>query len=155
MDRCVGSTEGKGLCIAVVRSRFNERITQRLLEAALGTLREHGVADGSIVLVEVPGAVEIPLAVDLLLKHRKFDAVLCLGAVIRGDTPHFDYVCQMASQGIQQVSLQHGVPIAFGILTCDTLEQALARTGAGAANRGVDAALTALEMANLTRQLDR
>ena len=139
--------------VAVVRSRFNDLVTQRLLEGALESLRAHGVADGDVTVVEVPGAVELAFAARLAIARLKVDAVVCLGAVIRGETDHYDHVCRVAADSISAVALETSVPVAFGVLTCDELEQALARSGKGGGNRGGDAALAALEMANLRRRL--
>ena len=139
--------------VAVVRSRFNDLVTLRLLDGALESLRSHGVADGDVTVVEVPGAVELAFAARLAIAKLKVDAVVCLGAVIRGETDHYDHVCRVAADSISAVALETGVPVAFGVLTCDELEQALARSGKGGGNRGSDAALAALEMANLRRRL--
>lgn len=136
-----------------MRSRFNDLVTQRLLDGALETLRSNGVADGDVTVLEVPGAVELALAARLAIANLKADAVVCLGAVIRGETDHYEHVCRLAADSIGRVSLETGVPVAFGVLTCDELEQALARSGKGGGNRGGDAALAALEMANLRRRL--
>ena len=144
--------DGAGLKVAVVRSRFNDLVTQRLLEGALTALREHGVAERDVFVIEVPGAVELAFAARLAIDRRKADAVVCLGAVIRGETDHYDYVCRIAADTISRVGLDTGVPVAFGVLTCRTLEQALARSGSGAGNRGHDAALAALEMVNLKKR---
>jgi 6,7-dimethyl-8-ribityllumazine synthase len=145
--------DGHGLKVAVVRSRFNDLVTQRLLDGALESLRSNGVADGDVTVVEVPGAVELAFAARLAIAEMKVDAVVCLGAVIRGETDHYDHVCRIAADSIARVALESGVPVAFGVLTCDELEQALARSGKGGGNRGGDAALAALEMANLRRRL--
>jgi 6,7-dimethyl-8-ribityllumazine synthase len=145
--------DGRGLKVAVVRSRFNDLVTQRLLDGALETLRSNGVADGDVSVVEVPGAVELAFAARLMIDSTKPDAVVCLGAVIRGETDHYDHVCRMASDSIAKVARATGVPVAFGVLTCSDLDQALARSGKGGGNRGSDAALAALEMANLRRRL--
>ncbi len=145
--------DGDGLKLAVVRSRFNDLVTRRLLDGALAALRFHGVADASVLLIEVPGAVELALAAKLAIERERVDAVVCLGAVIRGETDHYDHVCRLAADSIARVSLESGVPVAFGVLTCNELEQALARSGGAAGNRGHDAALAALEMANLRRRI--
>jgi 6,7-dimethyl-8-ribityllumazine synthase len=145
--------DGHGFKVAVVRSRFNDLVTQRLLDGALETLRAKGVAEGDLTVVEVPGAVELAFAARLAISHLEVDAVVCLGAVIRGETGHYDHVCRVAADTISRVALKTGVPVAFGVLTCDKLEQALARSGKGGGNRGSDAALAALEMANLRRLL--
>lgn len=133
---------------AIVVARFNHFITDRLVEGCLDTLKRHEVKDGEIELVRVPGAFEIPLAAKKLA-HKDYDAVICLGAVIRGDTSHYDYVCSEVSKGIANVSLESGKPIIFGVVTTDTIEQAVQRAGTKAGNKGSDAAISAIEMANL------
>lgn len=141
--------------VAVVVGRFNSFITEHLLEGALDALKRHGMKDDQIIVVRVPGAFEIPLAAKKLAASRRFDAVICLGAVIRGATPHFDYVAAEVSKGIAAVSLQTEVPVVFGVLTTDSIEQAIERAGTKAGNKGWDAAITALEMMDLNRQLDQ
>jgi 6,7-dimethyl-8-ribityllumazine synthase len=148
-----GKLLGEGLKFALVVSRFNSFITERLLEGALDSLRRKGVAEADLTVVRVPGAWEIPLAAKRLAQAKSYDAVICLGAVIRGSTPHFDYVAAEVSKGIAQVSLDTGVPIAFGILTTDSLEQAVERAGSKAGNKGYAAAEAAIEMVNLLSQL--
>jgi len=148
-----GKLMGEGLKFALVVSRFNSFITERLLEGALDSLRRKGVAEADLTVVRVPGAWEIPLAAKRLAQAKAYDAVICLGAVIRGSTPHFDYVAAEVSKGIAQVSLEAGVPIAFGILTTDSLEQAVERAGSKAGNKGYAAAEAAIEMVNLLSQL--
>lgn len=133
---------------AIVVARFNHFITDRLVEGCLDTLKRHEVKDEEIELVRVPGAFEIPLAAKKLA-HKDYDAVICLGAVIRGDTSHYDYVCSEVSKGIANVSLESGKPIIFGVVTTDTIEQAVQRSGTKAGNKGSDAAISAIEMANL------
>lgn len=133
---------------AIVVARFNHFITDRLVEGCLDTLKRHEVKDEEIELVRVPGAFEIPLAAKKLA-HKDYDAVICLGAVIRGDTSHYDYVCLEVSKGIANVSLESGKPIIFGVVTTDTIEQAVQRAGTKAGNKGSDAAISAIEMANL------
>lgn len=133
---------------AIVVARFNHFITDRLVEGCLDTLKRHEVKDEEIELVRVPGAFEIPL-VAKKLAHKDYDAVICLGAVIRGDTSHYDYVCSEVSKGIANVSLESGKPIIFGVVTTDTIEQAVQRAGTKAGNKGSDAAISAIEMANL------
>ncbi len=133
---------------AIVVARFNHFITDRLVEGCLDTLKRHEVKDEEIDLVRVPGAFEIPLAAKKLA-HKDYDAVICLGAVIRGDTSHYDYVCSEVSKGIANVSLESGKPIIFGVVTTDTIEQAVQRAGTKAGNKGSDAAISAIEMANL------
>lgn len=148
-----GKLTGEGLRIALVVSRFNAFITERLLDGALDCLRRHGVAEESLTLVRVPGAWEVPLAAKKLAGAGGHDAIICLAAVIRGATPHFDFVAAEVSKGIAQVSLESGVPVLFGVLTTDTLEQAVERAGSKAGNKGYAAAEAALEMANLLKQL--
>lgn len=138
---------------AIVVSRFNEFIGQRLLEGALECLKRHNCPEDNIDIVKVPGAFEIPLAASKLAESKKYDAVICLGAVIRGATPHFDYVAGSASSGVAQVSLKYNIPVAFGVLTTDTVEQAIERAGSKSGNKGWDAALTAIEMANLVKKI--
>ncbi len=153
MNVIEGRLAGEGLKIALVVSRFNSFITERLLEGALDCLRRHGVADSGLTKVRVPGAWEIPLVAQRLAKAKAHDAVICLGAVIRGSTPHFDYVAAEVSKGIAHVSLESGVPILFGVLTTDTLEQAVERAGSKSGNKGYAAAESALEMINLLKDL--
>ncbi len=148
-----GNLIGAGLKFALVISRFNSFITERLLEGALDCLRRQGVAEDNLTVVRVPGAWEIPVAAKRLALSKAYDAVVCLGAVIRGSTPHFDYVAAEVSKGIAQISLDSGVPISFGILTTDTLEQAIERAGSKAGNKGFAAAAAAIEMVNLLKEL--
>lgn len=138
---------------AIVVSRFNEFITSKLLTGALDALHRHGCKEDNVVCVHVPGAFELPFAALKLAQSGSFDAVICLGCVIRGQTPHFEYVAGEATKGIAQVGLSTGVPTTFGVITADTLEQAVERAGAKAGNKGVDAALSAIELSNLTSQL--
>ncbi len=147
--------DGARLRIAVVRARFNADITERLLQCALATLKEAGVPDDATFVMEVPGAVELALAAELALDHLAVDAVVCLGAVIRGETSHYDYVCSMAADSLARLALERKKPVAFGVLTCDDDDQALARAGGAAGNKGADAAAVALEMAHLARELAR
>jgi len=148
-----GKLSGKGLKFALVVGRFNELISTRLYEGALDCLRRHDVADGDVDAAWVPGAFEMPLVAKRLAESGAYDAVICLGAVIRGGTPHFEYVAAEAAKGIAKVTLDTGVPVAFGVLTTDTVEQAVERAGTKAGNKGWAAASTALEMANLMRAL--
>lgn len=148
-----GDLSGKGLKIGIVAARFNDFITSRLVDGALDGLQRHGVAEADIEIVRVPGAYEIPLAAKMLAQSRRFNAVICLGAVIRGATPHFEYVSAEVSKGIASVSLDSNVPVIFGVLTTDTIEQAIERAGTKSGNKGWDAALSAIEMANLMRQI--
>ncbi|HPJ25916.1 MAG TPA: 6,7-dimethyl-8-ribityllumazine synthase [Synergistaceae bacterium] len=144
-----GHLIGEKARVAVVLSRFNELITGKLLEGAKDTLIRHGVKHQDILVYWVPGAWEIPLVVKELALQGKFDGIIALGAVIRGDTPHFDYVAAEVSKGIAHLSLEHRIPVAFGVLTCDTLEQALLRAGSKSGNKGSEAALSVIEMINL------
>ena len=141
--------DGTGRRVALVAGRFNETVVRTLVDGATDMLRRLGVADDAIELAWVPGAFEIPLAAKTLAATGRFDAVICLGAVIRGDTPHFDYVAGQAAAGVARAGLDAGLPIVFGVLTTDTAEQAEARAGGKAGNKGGDAAMTAIEMANL------
>lgn len=139
--------------VAIVAARFNEFITSKLLGGAIDGLTRHGVADENIEVAWVPGAFEIPLVAAKMAKSGKYSAVICVGAVIRGTTDHYDYVCAEVSKGIATVSLAAEVPVLFGVLTCDTLEQAIERAGTKAGNKGYDCALSAIEMANLLKEL--
>ncbi len=144
-----GTLDATGRKFAIVASRFNDLITSRLIAGALDCLVRHGCADADITVVKVPGAFEIPLAARKLASDGAFEAVICLGAVIRGSTPHFDYIASETAKGIAQASLATGVPVIFGVLTTDTIEQAVERAGTKAGNKGWDAALSAIEMAAL------
>ncbi len=146
-----GNLDAKGLKFGILVSRFNSFIGERLLEGALDALLRHGAEDGDISVARVPGAFEIPLAAKKMSETGRYDAIICLGAVIRGSTPHFDYVAAEVSKGIAHVSLVSGVPIAFGVLTTDSIEQAIERAGTKAGNKGFDAAMTAIETANLLK----
>jgi 6,7-dimethyl-8-ribityllumazine synthase len=150
-----GRLDATGLRIAVVASRFNETITRALLEGALSGLRRHGLDDGSITTAWVPGAFELGLTAKRLAATGDFDAVICLGAVIRGATAHFEQVCNQAAAGTLRASLDTGVPVIFGVLTTDTIEQAIERSGTKAGNKGFDSAVAAIEMADLLRQLPK
>jgi 6,7-dimethyl-8-ribityllumazine synthase len=149
-----GRLIGEGLRFGVVVSRFNELITSKLLGGAMDALLRHGVDEGLVDVAWVPGAFEIPLVAQRLARTGRYDAVLCLGAVIRGSTPHFDYVAAEVSKGVAHVSLETGVPCVFGVLTTDTIEQAIERAGTKAGNKGFDAAVTGIEMANLLRSIE-
>ena len=149
-----GQLEARGLKAALVLSRFNSFITERLLEGALDALTRHGADEGDLTVVRVPGAFELPLTARKLAESGQYEAIVALGAVIRGSTPHFDYVAAEVSKGLAQVSLQSGLPVAFGVLTCDTIEQAVERAGTKAGNKGFDAAMTAMEMVSLFKNLD-
>ena len=148
-----GQLISKGLRFAIVVARFNSFITERLLAGALDALARTGCAESDIEIVKVPGSWEMPVVARALAGRKRYDAIICLGAVIRGDTPHFDYVAGEASKGLGQVASDTGVPVAFGVLTCNTLEQAIDRAGAKGGNKGFDAAMTAVEMADLLRRL--
>lgn len=148
-----GELHGAGLRIAVVVSRFNEVVTSRLLAGARSALERHGVHEDDVDVAWAPGAFELPIVARKLAEGHRYDAVVCLGAVIRGETPHFEYVAREAARGIADVSRDTGVPAIFGVLTTDTLEQALDRAGGKAGNKGHDAAVNAIEMANLLRRL--
>ena len=149
-----GRISAEGFRFALVVSRFNDFISSKLVEGALDALTRHGAEDADITLVKVPGAFEIPFTAKRLAAGGGFDAVICLGAVIRGATPHFDYVAAEMSKGIAQVGLEGSVPVTFGVLTTDDLEQAIERAGSKAGNKGWDAAMAAMEMVNLNRVLD-
>jgi 6,7-dimethyl-8-ribityllumazine synthase len=148
-----GQLSSKGLRFAIVVARFNSFITEQLLAGALDALARTGCAESDIEIVKVPGSWEMPVVARELAERKRHDAIICLGAVIRGDTPHFDYVAGEAAKGLGQVAAQTGVPVAFGVLTCNTLEQAIDRAGAKGGNKGFDAAMTAVEMADLLRRL--
>jgi 6,7-dimethyl-8-ribityllumazine synthase len=148
-----GALSGKGRKFALVLSRTNEFVTNRLLEGAVDTLVRQEVADGDITVVYVPGSFEIPPAAKRLAESGAYDGVICLGTVIRGNTPHFEYIAAEVAKGVAQTALTTGVPVVFGVLTTDTIEQAIERSGSKGGNKGRDAALAALEMANLYPQL--
>jgi len=148
-----GGLNSTGLKFAIVVSRFNDFVTSRLLSGALDALERTGAADGNILVVKVPGSFEIPLAAQRLARTNQYDALICLGTLIRGGTPHFEYICSEVTKGIAAVSLEAGIPVAFGVLTADTVEQAIDRAGLKSGNKGFDAAMSAVEMANLVKQL--
>lgn len=148
-----GYLQGEGLRFGIVISRFNEFIGGKLLSGALDSLTRHGVLPTDIEVAWVPGAMEIPLAAKRMAQSSKYDGIVCLGAVIRGSTPHFDYVAAEVTKGVASVQLETGVPMSFGVLTTDTIEQAVERAGTKAGNKGWDSALAALEMVNLLRSL--
>jgi len=148
-----GDLSGKGLTVGIVAARFNDFITSRLVDGAVDALQRHGVADDDIEIVKVPGSYEIPLTAKKLAQSKKYNAIICLGAVIRGATPHFEYVSAEVSKGVAAVSLESALPVIFGVLTTDTIEQAIERAGAKSGNKGWDAALSAIEMANLMKQM--
>lgn len=148
-----GNITAKGLRFAIVASRFNEFITSKLLEGALDMLRRHGAAENAVDVVWVPGAFEIPLAAKKLASCGKYDAVICVGAVIRGATAHYDYVCSEVSKGVAQAALATGVPVIFSVVTTENIEQAVERAGTKAGNKGADGAMAAMEMANLLKKI--
>lgn len=148
-----GSLIGVNLKIGIVVARFNDFITSKLLEGAAGTLKQHGVKDENIDIVWVPGAFEIPVVAQKLADKDEYDAVVTIGAVIRGSTPHFDYVCNEAAKGIANAAIQTGKPVIFGVLTTETIEQAIERAGTKAGNKGSDAAVAAIETANVMKDL--
>lgn len=143
----------EGLKVGIIASRFNEIIVNKLLGGAVDGLVRHGVEEENITAAWVPGAFEIPVAASKMAKSGKYDAVICVGAVIRGDTSHYDYVCNEVSKGIAQVGLVSGIPVLFGVVTTENIEQAIARAGSKAGNKGYDCALSAIEMVNLMRQM--
>lgn len=150
-----GSYNARGLRFGIAAARFNDFIVERLLGAAVDVLLKHGVEAGDVTVVRVPGAFELPLALKKMAASRKHDGLVALGCVIRGATPHFDYVAAAASRGIGDVALEHEIPVGFGLLTVDTIEQAVERAGTKAGNKGGDAALTAIEMVTLLRRLEQ
>ena len=150
-----GKMTGRGMKVGIVAARFNEFITSRLLGGALDVLRRHEVADEDIVTAWVPGAFEIPVIARKMAESGKYDAIICLGAVIRGATSHYDYVCNEVSKGIAHVSLEAGVPVLFGVLTTENIEQAIERAGTKAGNKGAECAAGAIEMVNLIRELEK
>ncbi len=146
------TVQKSNFCLVV--ARFNSFIVESLLEGALDALRRHGADDKQITVVRVPGAFEMPIVVDKLAKSGKYDGIIALGAVIRGGTPHFDYVAGECVKGIAQVTLQHGIPVSFGVLTVDSIEQAIERAGTKAGNKGAEAAQSTIEMVNLLSQIE-
>lgn len=153
MKTLEGKIMGKGLKVAVVVSRFNEFITNKLLGGAVDCLTRHDCKEENITVVWVPGAFEIPMVAKKLAMSKKYDAVICLGAVIRGATPHFDYVCAECAKGIAQVGMESSVPVTFGVLTTENIQQAVERAGSKSGNKGVDAAMAAMEMASLMKEI--
>ena len=145
--------EAKGLKVAIIISRFNDFITKKLHDGAVDSLVRHGASEKDIEVIKVPGAFELPLAAKIVAAKKKHDAIICLGTVIRGATPHFDYVAGEAAKGIAMASMETGMPIAFGVLTTDTIEQAVERAGSKSGNKGWDAAMVAIEMAQLFKKL--
>jgi 6,7-dimethyl-8-ribityllumazine synthase len=148
-----GSLVGKGLKFGIVVSRFNEFITNKLLSGAQDALKRHDVADENVDIAWVPGAFEIPVVARKMAQSNNYNAVICLGAVVRGSTPHFEYVASEVSKGIAKIGLETGLPVTYGVVTADTLEQAIERAGTKAGNRGFDAAVDAIEMANLMKNI--
>lgn len=153
MKKFEGELQAKGLKFAIIISRFNDFITSKLLDGAVDALIRHGAEEQNIDVIKVPGSFEIPLTAKIVAGKKSHDAVICLGTVIRGATPHFDYVAAEAAKGIATASMETGVPIAFGVLTTDTIEQAVERAGTKSGNKGWDAAMVAIEMAQLLKKL--
>jgi 6,7-dimethyl-8-ribityllumazine synthase len=149
-----GEPDGRGLSLAVVVSRFNQALTEKLLAGAREALAKCGVADESVDVAWVPGSFELPLAAKRLAETGRYQAIVCLGCVLRGETPHFDYVAGEAAGGIARVALDTGLPVAFGVITADTLQQAVERAGGASGNKGFDAVMTAVRMANLVKKID-
>jgi 6,7-dimethyl-8-ribityllumazine synthase len=158
MDERIKQIEGeisaRGLRVGIVAARFNDFIVDRLLDAAVATLLEHGAETADIVTVRVPGAFEMPVTVRKMAESKRYDAIVALACVIRGATPHFEYVAGEASRGLARVALEHGLALGFGVLTVETIEQAIERAGSKAGNKGADAALTAIRVASVLRQLE-
>lgn len=148
-----GNLDARGIKIGIIVSRFNNFITEKLLNGALDGLKSHGGEDNDVTVIRVPGAFEIPLLADRMAASGKYDALVCLGAVIRGDTPHFEYVSDAVTRGIGETISKHRIPIGFGVLTTNNVEQAMERSGSKDANKGYEAALTAVEMVNVVRRL--
>ncbi len=148
-----GKLNGKGIKVGIVVSRFNEFISSKLIDGALDGLTRHGVDDDDINIVWVPGSYEIPLTAKKMAKSKKYDGIICLGTIIRGDTPHFEYISSEAAKGIAKAGLDSEIPIIFGVLTTDTIEQAIERAGTKAGNKGYDAAESVIEMVNLFKQI--
>jgi 6,7-dimethyl-8-ribityllumazine synthase len=153
MKTIEGELNARGLKFAIVVSRFNEFITSKLLDGAMDALIRHGAKDDDIDVIRVPGSFEIPLVAKRIAQKGSHDSIICLGTIIRGATPHFEYVASEAAKGIAMVSLETGIPVAFGVITADTIEQAVERAGTKSGNKGWDAALTAIEMAQLLKKL--
>jgi 6,7-dimethyl-8-ribityllumazine synthase len=149
-----GALHASNTRFCLVVARFNSFVVESLLAGALDALKRHGAEDGDLTIVRVPGAFEMPLAVERVAAKGRFDAIVAIGAVIRGGTPHFEYVASECVKGLANASMRHGVPVGFGVLTVDTIEQAIERAGTKAGNKGAEAAISAIEMVNLLRQLD-
>ena len=150
-----GKVVAEGIRVGIVAARFNEFITSKLVAGALDGLKRHNVEEEQVDVAWVPGAFEIPLIASKMAKSGKYDAVICVGAVIRGNTSHYDYVCNEVSKGIASVSLESGIPVLFGVLTTENIEQAIERAGTKAGNKGYDCALSAIEMVNLIREMEK
>jgi len=150
-----GNLNGSGLKVGIVVGRFNSLLTTKLLEGALDCLKRHQVKETDVCVAWVPGSFEIPYAASKIAEMKKYDMVLCLGAIIKGDTPHFDYIANETSKGIAKIALEKGLPVIYGMVTADTLEQAIERAGTKAGNKGWDAAQAGIEMANLYRELGK
>ena len=153
MKRIDGNYSGKGRSIGILLSKFNSFVTDKLLDGALDALARHGVNDDNITIIRVPGAFEIPLALNRVIESDSFDGIITLGAVIRGETPHFEYVAAETTKGIAHLALKAKIPVSFGVLTTDTVEQAIDRAGAKAGNKGFDAAMSLLEMIDLFHKI--
>lgn len=153
MKTFVGKLVSQNIKIGIIASRFNEFITSKLIEGALDGLKRHSVKDENIDIAWVPGSFEVPLIASKMAKSNKYDALICLGAVIRGDTTHYDYVCSEVSKGIAHVALDNGIPVMFGILTTENIEQAIERAGTKSGNKGFDCAMGAIEMVNLIKEI--
>lgn len=153
MKKYEGELQAKGLRFAIIVSRFNDFITNKLLDGALDALLRHGATEQSIDVIKVPGSFEIPLMAKKIAGKKSYDAIICLGTIIRGATPHFGYIATEVTKGIASASMETGVPIAFGVITVDTIEQAIERAGTKSGNKGWDAALVAIEMAQLLKKL--
>jgi 6,7-dimethyl-8-ribityllumazine synthase len=153
MRELKGVISAKGLRFCIIVSRFNEFLTHRLLEGALECLRRHEVEEEKVCVIHTPGSFEMPSVANIMAEKEEFDAIICLGAIIRGETPHFEYICAEVAKGVATVSLQKKVPVIFGVLTADTVEQAIDRAGAKHGNKGWNAALSAMEMAHLFLQI--
>ncbi|HBA26728.1 MAG TPA: 6,7-dimethyl-8-ribityllumazine synthase [Nitrospinae bacterium] len=150
-----GKLDGSGLKVGIVASRFNDFLTKQLIEGALDALTRHGTKDGDIKIVRVPGSFEIPYAASILASSKKYDALICLGVIIRGDTPHYQHISSEVTKGIAAISLETGVPVIYGVLTVENIEQGIERCGTKSGNRGWDAAINAIEMVNLYKQLKK
>lgn len=150
-----GGFHGAGRRFAIVASRFNDIFADRLVDGAVDTLVRHGADDAAITVVRCPGAFEIPQTAQRVARTGKYDAIICLGVVIRGSTPHFDYICAEATKGVGSLAMQSDAPVVYGIITCDNLDQAIERSGSKAGNKGAEAAMAALEMANLFTAIDQ